>query len=124
VSSTLPNSIPRAGSRAAEMIPGQRTLGSASKPDNQTDHFGSYSWLWWTNGVDRNGVRMFPDAPHDLFGAFGHGGPRAVWVIPSLDMVVSYNDANMRQWTSGKANPTNTAMKLLVAGVVRPDRGK
>ena len=52
------------------------------------DHFGSYSWLWWINGVDRHGVRMFPDAPHDLFGAFGHGGPRAMWVIPSLDVVV------------------------------------
>ncbi len=115
VTSPLPNSIPRAGSKAAEMIPGQRTIGSHNKPDNQTDHFGSYSWLWWINGIDRHGVRMFPDAPHDLFGAFGHGGPRAMWVIPSLDIVVSYNDANLHGWTSGRNNPTNTAIKLLVA---------
>ena len=118
VTSPLPNSIPRAGKKAAEMIPGQRSHGSRSKPDNQTDHFGSYSWLWWTNGVDRNGTRMFPDAPHDLFGAFGHGGPRAMWVIPSLDIVVSYNDAKMRKWTSGKANPTNEAMRLLVEALI------
>jgi CubicO group peptidase (beta-lactamase class C family) len=115
VTSPLPNSIPRAPSELAEMIPGQRTVGSDRKPDNQTDHFGSYSWLWWINGVDRSGQRMFPDAPHDTFGAFGHGGPRAMWVIPSLDIIVSYNDANMRTWISGPENPTNQAMKLLVA---------
>ncbi len=61
---------------------------------------------------------MWPDAPHDAYGAFGHGGPRAMWVIPSLDIVVSYNDANLRVWTSGPKNPTNTAMKLLVDAVV------
>ncbi len=120
VNSALPNSIPRAGNKAAEMIAGQRTMGSSRKPDNQTDHFGSYSWLWWINGVDRRGTRMFPAAPHDLYGAFGHGGPRAMWVIPSLDMVVSYNDATMRNWTSGKENPTNEAMKLLVKAVEAP----
>ncbi|RMG39270.1 MAG: hypothetical protein D6725_05470 [Planctomycetota bacterium] len=118
VSDPLPNSIPRAGNRLAEMIPGQRTHGSERKPDNQADHFGSYSWLWWVNGVDRHGTRMFPDAPPDLFGAFGHGGPRAMWAIPSLDIVVSYNDARMHRWTSGRDNPTNTAMKLLVEAVV------
>jgi len=114
VRSPLPNSIPRAGKKAAEMIPGQRTVGSRSIPDNQTDHLGSYSWLWWTNGVDRHGTRMWPDAPDDTFGAFGHGGPRAMWVIPSLDVVVSYNDAKLRGWTSGEKSPTNRAMKLLV----------
>lgn len=118
VTSPLPNAIPRAGQKIAEMIPGQRTIGSGAKPDNQTDHFGSYSWLWWINGVDRDGMRMWPDAPHDTYGAFGHGGPRTMWVMPGLDIVVSYNDANLREWTSGRKNPTNTAMKLLVESVV------
>jgi len=119
VTSPLPNSIPRAGSKAAEMISGQRSVGSRSKPDNQTDHFGSYSWLWWVNGVDRDGTRMWPDAPEDTYGAFGHGGPRAMWVMPDLDIVVSYNDANMRRWNSGADSPTNQAMKLLVQSVNR-----
>lgn len=101
------------------MIPEQRSVGSRSKPDNQTDHFGSYSWLWWVNGVDRNGTRMWPDAPQDTFGAFGHGGPRAMWVVPSLDIVVSYNDAKLRAWSSGAQSPTNQAMKLLVESVNR-----
>ena len=120
VSSPLPNSVPRAGIKAAEMIPGQRSLGSTEKPDNQTDHFGSYSWLWWINGVDREGTRFWPDAPHDTYGAFGHGGPRAMWVIPSLDIVVSYNDANLRGWHSGETGPTNQAMKRLMAAVRQP----
>jgi CubicO group peptidase (beta-lactamase class C family) len=117
VTSPLPNSIPRAGKKGAEMIPGQRSIGSRSKPDNQTDHFGSYSWLWWVNGVDPEGVRFWPDAPTDTFGAFGHGGPRAMWVIPSLDIVVSYNDAKLDGWFSGEKSPTNQAMKRLVDAV-------
>jgi hypothetical protein len=120
--SPLPNSIPRAGSKAAEMIPGQRSIGSRTIPDNQTDHFGSYSWLWWVNGVDREGQRMWPDAPSDTFGAFGHGGPRAMYVIPSLDLVVSYNDARLKGWSSG-GSPTNDAMKLLVEAVAEKPEG-
>lgn len=120
VSSPLPNSIPRAGQKAAEMIPGQRSHGSLERPDNQTDHFGSYSWLWWVNGIDREGTRFWPDAPHDTYGAFGHGGPRALWVIPSLDIVVSYNDAKLQGWYSGEKSPTNQAMKRLVEAVQQP----
>jgi hypothetical protein len=120
VSSPLPNSIPRAGNEAAEMIPGQRSIGSTNKPDNQTDHFGSYSWLWWVNGIDRKGKRFWPDAPHDTYGAFGHGGPRALWVIPSLDVVVSYNDAKLNGWYSGEKAPTNQAMKRFVSAIRQP----
>jgi len=58
VGSPLPNSIPRAGNKAAEMISGQRSMGSGSKPDNQTDHFGSYSWLWWTKKRERTGITL------------------------------------------------------------------
>ncbi|KKM65199.1 hypothetical protein LCGC14_1493720, partial [marine sediment metagenome] len=74
VTSPLSNRIPRAGRKKAEMIPGQRSLGSRNIPDNQTDHMGSYSWLWWTNGRDRRGRRHWPDVPTDAYGAFGHGG--------------------------------------------------
>ncbi len=110
-------SIPQSKGQVAEMIAGQRTIGSEEMPDNQSDHFGSYSWLWWINGVDGEGQRMFPDAPLDIYGAFGHGGPRALWVIPSLDIVVCYNGAKMKEWVNGDRNPTNQAMKLLIEAV-------
>jgi CubicO group peptidase (beta-lactamase class C family) len=117
VSSPLPNSIPRTAGQSAEMCPNQRTLGSQRVPDNQTDHLGSYSLLWWTNGLDRTGQRMWPDAPLDTFGAFGHeNGQRAVVVIPSLDMVVSWNDTTLDQ---KPGNPRNEAFKLL-RSAVRP----
>ena len=122
--SPLPNSIPRAGRKAAMMLPGQRSIGSTSKPDNQTDHFGSYSWMWWVNGVDREGTRFWPDGPRDAFGAFGHGGPRAIWVIPSLDVVVSYNDARLKGWHSGEKSPTNQAMKRFLSAVKQPPAQK
>lgn len=114
VTSPLPLSIPRAGKKAAEMIPGQRSLGSRRIPDNQCDHDGSYSWLWWVNGIGRDGKRKWPDAPKDAYGAFGHaGGKRAMVVIPSLDIVLSWNDTLLDR----KDRNVNGALKLLVASV-------
>jgi hypothetical protein len=112
VSSPLPNSIPRTAGQAAEMIAGQRSIGSKIIPDNQTDHLGSYSWLWWTNGVDRSGKRLFPDVPTDCFVASGHGGKRLLAVIPSLDLVCAWNDAKMEGFGT-----VHDALRLLVQSV-------
>lgn len=117
VGSPLPTELPRASKKAAAMIASQRTYGSQVIPDNQTNHFGSYSWLWWVNGTDAKGIRMWPDAPPDTFGAFGHGGVRALIVMPSLDLVVSYNDAKLAGWTNGPDSATNHAMKKLLAAI-------
>ncbi len=92
----VPNTISRAGDKAAEMIPGQRSIGSRHIPDNQTEHMGSYSWLWWINGVDGKGKRHWPDVQTDAYGCFGHGGMRAMVVLPSLDMIVSYNNTRVQ----------------------------
>jgi len=88
----LGNSIPRTTGRSAEMIPGQRSIGGGN---NQTDHLGSYSFAWWTNGTDRDGRRHWPDVPTDTFGAFGHGGKRAMVVLPVLDLIVCWNDSKI-----------------------------
>jgi hypothetical protein len=92
ISSPLSNEIPRTSGKPAEMLPGQRSIGGAG---NQTDHLGSYSFLWWTNGIDRQGKRHWPDAPEDALAALGHGGKRACVIIPSLDLVVSWNDTKI-----------------------------
>ncbi len=110
VTSPVPNAIPRAGDKAAEMVPGQRSIGSRQIPDNQTDHMGSYSWLWWINGVDREGNRHWPAAPVDTYGCFGHGGMRAVVVITSLDLVVSWNGTRIE----GRQKESE-ALRFLVA---------
>jgi CubicO group peptidase (beta-lactamase class C family) len=107
IGSPLSNDIPRTADLKAEMLPNQRSIGGKN---NQTDHHGSYSYLWWINGVDRDGKRNWPDAPTDAFAALGHGGKRACVVIPSLDLVVSWNDAKI----NGR-DDENAAFKLLVA---------
>jgi len=113
VTSPLPNSIPRTAGRAAEMIQAQRSIGSEKIPDNQCDHLGSYSWLWWTNGIDRDGKRHWPDAPLDTYGCFGHGGLRAMVVMPSLNLIISWNDTRI----SG-SQMENHVLKLLKECIV------
>jgi len=111
-SEPLPNSIPKAEGDAAEMIEGQRTIGSRRIPDSQCDHLGSYSWLWWLNGIDREGKRHWPDAPPETFGAFGHGGLRAMIVIPTFDLILSWNDTRVKS-----REMENHALKLLIDSV-------
>lgn len=111
--SPLPNSIPRTTAEEAELVEGQRTLGSRRVPDDQTDHKGSYSWLWWLNGVDRHGNRHWPDAPTDTYAALGHkNGMRGMAVLPSLDIVISWNDTTLDDRPS-KPHPLNEALRLL-----------
>jgi len=111
VTSPLPTSLPESTEELAEMIPGQRTHGRVARRQKQGPHSGSYSWLWWTNGIDRSGRRHFPDAPADLYGAFGKHG-NAMVVIPSLDLVVSWSSREMESVTA-----RNEAFKRLVQSV-------
>jgi hypothetical protein len=111
--SPLPNTIPRTTGEEAEMCPGQRTIGSQKVPDDQTPHEGSYSWLWWVNGVNADGERLWPDAPHDIFAALGHkNGMRGMAVFPSLDIVLSWNDTNLGNMPE-KPEPLNTVFRLI-----------
>jgi CubicO group peptidase (beta-lactamase class C family) len=116
VTSPVPNSIPRAGNKPTEMIPGQRTAGSRVIPDNQTDHMGSYSWLWWINGLDRESKRHWPDVPADAFGCFGHGGKRAMVVLPSQDLIVSWNNARIE----GR-DQENESLRMILDAVAKPE---
>ena len=120
--SPLPLSLPRTRARAAGMIPGQPSLGSRRVPDDQTDHLGCYSWLWWVNGVRASGRRLWPEAPADAFAALGHEhGKRGLVVLPSLDLVMAWNDSTLdrRPWMDPALDPhpLNEALRLLVAAV-------
>jgi CubicO group peptidase (beta-lactamase class C family) len=91
VNDPLDSTFPNTDAKAVEMCDDQRSIGSTEIPQHQTDHVGSYSFAWWVNGQDENGVRHWPNAPLDTFGAFGHDGTRAVVVMPSLRLVASWN---------------------------------
>ena len=114
VHSPVPNAIPRAGQNAGQMIPNQRSIGSRRIPDNQTDHMGSYSWLWWINGVDREGHQHWPDVPTDAYGCFGHGGKRAMVVLPTLDLIVSWNNTRVEN-----RDMENTALGQLTQAILK-----
>lgn len=115
--SPVPNSIARTKGEEAEMCPDQRTIGSGKIPDNQCAHEGSYSWLWWINGVNAAGERLWPDAPLDLFAALGHkNGMRGMAVFPSLDIVVSWNDTRLGDMPE-KPEPLNDAFRMIASAV-------
>jgi CubicO group peptidase (beta-lactamase class C family) len=106
--SALPGSLPQSTGVAAEMLPGQRTIGSTRVPDNQTPHFGCYSWLWWVNNVRPSGTRLWPHAPPDTFCALGHAnGLRGLAIIPSWDIVMSWNDTDLgkKPWANPDTDP-------------------
>ena len=116
--SPLPATLPQSTGVAAEMLPGQRTIGSTRVPDNQTPHLGCYSWLWWVNSVRPAGTRLWPSAPPDTFCALGHSnGMRGLAVIPSWDIVMSWNDTTLdkKPWTNPETDPhpLDEAFKLL-----------
>lgn len=115
VGSPLPAALPRAQSEAAQMLAGQRTLGSQRIPDNQTEHFASYSYLWWVNGRGQDGRLHWPAAPAGTFAALGHGGRRALVVMPEHDLVVSWNDSSIDHPAA-----ENEAFRRLVAAVLEP----
>jgi len=112
----VPNTIPRAGFEETEMIEGQRSIGSTRVPDNQTPHRGSYSWLWWINGVDAEGRRHWPDAPEGVYAALGHDGRRGMAVMPSLEIVMAWNDIRLDHMESAP-HPLNNVFRRLVASV-------
>ena len=120
-SDPLPLALPRAGEggtrgAAAEIIPGIGSLGSTRQPDNQTPHNGSYSWTWWTNSEQKTGQLFRPTAPADLYGAFGNGryGPSTMSVLPTQEMVVSWNHAGWKAWN---VSNENEAFGLLMEAV-------
>ena len=115
VSTPLPSSLPRTKNQHDEMLPGQQSIGTDS---NQEDHLGSYSCMWWVNGLDKNGGRLWPDAPPDTYGAFGYGGNRAMVVIPSMGIVASWTKTELLPTdmsTDGKTHMNNVIGMLVQA---------
>jgi hypothetical protein len=123
LASPVPACLPRTRGRGAAMLPGQRSLGGGQ--DQTPLGPGFYSFNWWLNRTDKDGRRLYVDAPPDGFAAVGHGGERALVVIPSLDLVVTWNDARIDDHDDSPGNPAtrfNRAVRLLREAVRRKTR--
>jgi CubicO group peptidase (beta-lactamase class C family) len=83
--------LPVTHGKEAPMLPGQRSLGGGRNITSVGPGF--YSFNWWLNRTNAAGHRLFADAPADAIIAAGHGGQRMLWILPSLDMVVCWNDS-------------------------------
>ena len=120
LSSPVPADLPRTKGKDADMLPKQRSLGGTKNITPVGP--GYYSFNWWLNRTDRDGKRLYVDLPPDAFFAVGHGGERALWVIPSLDLVVAWNDAKIDDHDASPGNPkskSNQAAQLLRDAVER-----
>lgn len=119
LTSVVPAGLPRTQGKEAAMLPGQRSMGGGK--DITGTGPGFYTFNWWVNGRDRLGRRLFASAPDDLLLASGHGGIRALWIIPSLDLVASWNDTRLDDHDVSPENPDskhNQAARLLREAVV------
>lgn len=102
ISSPIPAGLPLTGGKEAEMLPKQRTLGGGKNITPVGP--GYYSFNWWLNTTNAKEDRLFVDAPPDTYVASGHGGRRMLWIIPSLDLIVSWNDADVKDHDASPGN--------------------
>lgn len=59
----------------------------SSLPYNNFDRTGRFGFMWWTNGMDREGNRPWPAAPIGTYTALG-GFRNYCFIIPEWDMVI------------------------------------
>jgi len=114
ISSPIPADMPRTSGQEAPMLPEQRSIGGSRNITPAGPGF--YSFNWWLNRTDGQGRRLYVDAPHDTFVAAGHGGKRMLWVIPSLELIVAWNDSPIDDHDSSPGNPhtkANQAARLM-----------
>lgn len=121
INSPIPPSLPRTRGEEAPMLPAQRSLGGGKNITPVGP--GYYSFNWWLNRTNQQGQRLYVDAPPDTYVASGHGGKRALWIFPSLDMIVCWNDSPIDDHDRSPGNPAsrcNQAVRLLMAAVNSP----
>jgi CubicO group peptidase (beta-lactamase class C family) len=119
ISSPIPADTPLTSGKEAAMLPGQRSLGGGRNITPVGP--GYYSFNWWLNGTDKAGRRLYVDGPHDTYIAGGHGGRRMLWLIPSLDLIVSWNDSSVADHDASPGNPNskcNQAARLMKEAVL------
>jgi CubicO group peptidase (beta-lactamase class C family) len=112
--SLVPPAFPLTSGREAAMLPRQRSMGGTRNITPVGP--GYYSFNWWLNRTNAAGQRLFVDAPPDAFAASGHGGMRVLFLAPSLDLIVCWNDSRIDDHDKSPGNAAtkmNQAAKLI-----------
>lgn len=123
VNSPIPTDTPLTSGREVDMLPGQHSIGGGKNITPIGP--GYYSFNWWLNRTNKLGQRLFAAAPPDTYVAAGHGGKRMLWVIPSLDLIVSWNDSPIEDHDASPSDPNakiNQAARLITAAVTASEQ--
>ncbi len=80
---------------------------------------GQFGFMWWTNGVDRNGNRPWPSAPSKTYAARG-GNRNTCWVIPEWNMVIVRMEKTIRMQPSDEYKIWDNFFKILKEGILEP----
>ena len=121
INSPISAGTPLTSGREADMLPGQHSIGGTRNITPVGP--GYYSFNWWLNRTNLAGQRLFVDAPPDAYVASGHGGKRTLWIFPSLDLIVSWNDSPIEDHDQSPGNPDtmcNQAVRLMIGATSRP----
>ena len=117
--SLVPPSLPLTSGKEADMLPKQRSIGGTRNITPVGPGF--YSFNWWLNGTNAAGQRLWPDAPADAFAASGHGGKRLLFLVPSAELIVCWNDSRIEDHDQSPGNPTtrmNQAARLIREAII------
>jgi len=115
IDSPLAPATPLTSGKFSDMLPKQRSIGGTRNITPVGP--GYYSFNWWLNRTNKLGQRLFVDAPPDTYVASGHGGMRTLWIMPSLDLIVCWNDSKIEDHDQSPGNPNtkcNQAARLMV----------
>ena len=122
--SPVPPGLPRTSGQESDLLPGQRTVGGTRNITPIGPGF--YSFNWWLNRTNAAGQPLFVDAPPDTIVASGHGGQRVLWLFPSWDLIVCWNNASITDHDTSPGNRDsrcNQAARLIrqaVESATRP----
>ncbi len=120
LNSPLPPNFPRTSGEFTEMLPGQRSLGGTRNITPVGP--GYYSFNWWLNRTNLSGQLLLADATPDSVLASGHGGKRALLIIPSLNLIACWNDTKIEDQDNSPGNPNtlmNKAVGIIVSSVAK-----
>lgn len=122
LNSPLPPDFPLTSGEFAQMINGQRTIGGTRNITAVGP--GYYSFNWWLNKTNSKEQRLIMDAPPDTVVASGHGGKRMLWIIPSFDIIVCWNDTRVEDHDISPGNRNtllNKSARLIASAVQSSD---
>jgi CubicO group peptidase (beta-lactamase class C family) len=119
--SVVPVTLPISAGKSAEMLPGQKTVGGQMWNISPIGP-GRYSFHIWMNRRGPTQLMMLPDAPGDTMLASGKWGQTVLWIIPSLELVVAWNDSAIDDHHLAREDSEaemNVAARLMVQAVTQ-----